>query len=783
MEENKNEMNNINGEVSSTGQETVMNIIPNTLPTVDGNQPVPPVINTEPNTASVPVETPAVPETPVVSETPESPVQAVPAEAPVSDVSNTSVLNESIINEVQNEVGNINYAQTTMTPQSTPTVEQPAVAPQDNTVINFDGGLSQDMIITDENTDANNNLQVAAETTQTETTASNVKTHKYPIAIISGFAVIVIIFLLYFFVFMTPRNAFDGTINSFFKNAFNFLTELKSNNDYTTIDATFDADVKTNYEASLITKEQEINGDKEKGLKGSESNGEKNYKYLARYNNMRFTLNTIADFDNGNYGLVFGSKDIVRFSSGDLETKVGGDVTKISLYLKDGKVYLGESKLGAETVFGGDELKDEKTYGKVLELNESTKLLSTINNLNYNKFDTYEKIINNIKNDVIKKIDSSDLKRGISFKEINGHSNMSLKSSIKLDGSDVNKIIREVTDKYLSDKTMIDDIVSATGLTKEEIEKEIKKLNEKTLKIKNVEINLYTNLLATKLMCIEAVIDDTYINISSISNEMTLKVVKYTSDITDMENLPKEKKLDIDLTYQMKNDKFNGTVFYNTKDTGLYVVLDYSKEKSNSDKEFGAKFNVKFYYVDDKGKIHDDKSFAEISNKLNITIGKKVDLFDDSMVMSVVDYVNKRVPYEKGKTYKTALYNFVGKYSSMFTDFTHYYGAVARNITYNKHTMTDYQQKGESLYPEFIFKGLLGENYSDQVMEAYSMLVVCIGYMEWDGEPAIFVGNYTPAEGKNYTGILADYIGWYYTPAQFRSSATYDINKWPYPKD
>ena len=170
-----------------------------------------------------------------------------------------------------------------------------------------------------------------------------------------------------------------------------FLINLKSNDHPTTINATFDADVKTDYKASLITEEQEIKGDKNKNMSGSEQNGRKNYTYLERYNNMRFTLNTIADFDNGDYGFVFGTKDIVRFSSGNLEAKVGGDVTKISLFLKDGKVYLGESKLGGETILGGNELDDEKNKyvmtGKVLELTENPKALSIINNLNYSKFD------------------------------------------------------------------------------------------------------------------------------------------------------------------------------------------------------------------------------------------------------------------------------------------------------------------------------------------------------------------------------------------------------------
>jgi hypothetical protein len=82
--------------------------------------------------------------------------------------------------------------------------------------------------------------------------------------------------------------------------------------------------------------------------------------------------------------------------------------------------------------------------------------------------------------------------------------------------------------------------------------------------------------------------------------------------------------------------------------------------------------------------------------------------------------------------------------------------------------MTDYKKQGESFYPDLIFKSLLGDKYSDDVMEAYSMLVVCIGYMKWNYDSAIFVENYP-------------YIFYDYSANAFNGQ--FDITNYSYSKD
>ena len=710
--------------------------------------------------ASVPTPEPTVvptttPETPVVVPTPEStPVTPAVAPAPVVE----PPVSEAVSSPIETTQAHV---------QTDESIDNQEVE------VKFDEGLSNDMIINDSIVNPNGNDSAPVEEGNSVEQVENIKTHKFPIILIGAFVLVVVIVLVYFFAFMTPRRAFNSTINNFFDNTFDFLINLKSNDHPTTINATFDADVKTDYKASLITEEQEIKGDKNKNMSGSEQNGRKNYTYLERYNNMRFTLNTIADFDNGDYGFVFGTKDIVRFSSGNLEAKVGGDVTKISLFLKDGKVYLGESKLGGETILGGNELDDENNKyvmtGKVLELTENPKALSIINNLNYSKFNDYKSIFNSVKDDLIKSIKADNLTRKLTFKKINDHSNLVLKSSISLNNSEINEIYKTVISKYIDDNDMLKNISDATGLSVEDIKDKLKELNDENIDKNNININLYTNVFATNIMCIEVTIDNVYINISSINNEIVIIAEKYkvSNDVKlDLENLPEDKELAVDLSYDTKDETINGTIYVNNEDTGLYVEVDYAKQKDSSDTKFDAKLNVKFSYVDDEGTIYKDKPFAEMTGNLSITKGKEVELFTESM--SVADYLEKLAAIKKDESKETVLYNFVGDFSSLFTDFTHYYGAVMKHGTFNKHTMTDYQKQGESFYPDLIFKSLLGDKYSDDVMEAYSMLVVCIGYMQWDYDPAIFVENYP-------------YIFYDYSANAFNGQ--FDISNYSYSKD
>ena len=680
--------------------------------------------------------------------TPSAPVQNINVE-PVQNITQIPTINPSIEQIPQQQVNTA--------------IGNPVQINLDE----LDNTLDEAMIITDsiangEQFSENSNVIVKSGGKKEEKKEEGIATHKYPLAILVGFVVIIGLFLVYFFVFMTPKNAFNRTINSFFDDTFSYLLELKTDEHPTTIEAKLNADIKTNYNASLYTQEMEINSLNEIKLankrkkdpkaelteeekKQSDVEAKNYFLSLEKYNNASISVDTLADFDHGNYGLVFGTHNIVSFSNNNSDTIIGDNATKLSLFLKDGKFYLGESKLRANSIL------DE-----VLELNEQNTILSVINNLNYEKFKEYKESINKIKDDVLETINVESASRSIKFKKINGHSTLVLQSSIKLNKKDINDIINTVSDNYLKNDTDIIKMLSnATGLSIEKIMDYLKKINEKEYDIKDLRINLYTNILATNLIGMEVIIDNKYIELSSISNEIKFKIERFKEDTSlDFGKLPEDRLFDLDLVYKIENGNLDGYIFYNTDNTGIYSKISFEKEKTTNDLDFNGKLDLKLYYIDNSGKIYEDKPFIELQNTITIKIGKEINLFDKSS--DVKTYVTKLKDSSKESiSYNTALYNFVGNFNSLFTEFTCYFNTINKYTNYNKHSMAEYKQKNITLYPELIFKSLLKEEYNkkfsnnDTIMDAYSNFIK-IGFNK---DAALFIENYPEIYNDYSSGI------------------------------
>ena len=303
------------------------------------------------------------------------------------------------------------------------------------------------------------------------------KSNKYLITLISFFAFLLIIFMVYYYLVMTPTKVFDDIINSAFTNIREKIYELK-NTDIDTTKINFNIEVNENN-----TNLEMLNGITIKSNIGFDLKSKNIYTQISnyRYNNL---------------------------------------ISNTNLYLQDGKTYLQFP------------INNKETEDKLIKLN-------LLNDENSDKFIIYDvrkltslyNILEKTKDNILDIIEPKSLERTITFKRINDTTALALKVNCILDKQDISNIYYQIFNNYINDEMVIEELETITGLNKDQIKSKLTNLMYKKILVNKISVNLYTNLANTSIISLDINIDNKYyIEIDNLNGYYYFKLIKYKNN-------------------------------------------------------------------------------------------------------------------------------------------------------------------------------------------------------------------------------------------------------------
>ena len=375
------------------------------------------------------------------------------------------------------------------------------------------------------------------------------ETNKYLIILISLFAVLLIIFTIYYYLVMTPTKVFDDTINTIFANIKTKMNDYKNKN-FDTAKISLNSQIKTN----------SIN--------------------FQELNDLNINTNFDINLKNGNINTQF---NVLRYNNSLFNTK---------LYIKDGFTYLDFPKI------------DEETENNKIIKYDFLNIKSNNNLLEYDdrKLTSLYNILEETKDNILNIIDEKKLKRTIVMKNINDTTTIALKVNCELNKTDISNIYYQVFNKYINDDAIIKEIEIMTGYDKETIINILNKLIYREVSVENINVDLYTNLANTNLVSLDINIDNHYfIEINNLSGYYKFKITKKENDlevlnISGKYNIDKKElngeiiiennKTYSKIKYNYKNSQLNLEYYNNTSDTPQIYINNIItiKENTNIDK-------------------------------------------------------------------------------------------------------------------------------------------------------------------------------------------------------
>ena len=354
--------------------------------------------------------------------------------------------------------------------------------------------------------------------------AKEKKGSKAPIFIISVVLILVILFLVYYFVLMTPKNVYDKIMNDIFD--------------------TFENVLKTTDESN---KEVEISTI---GLSGKAT----------------ISSNDIKALDG--VGITY---DLNIDTSQD-KTKAKIEIDKNSKALTDILVYL----------INGDLILDPNVQNTLIKLDPKQYNLESVTNLNVGKQSTKDLIylVNKVRNVFLQDVNEDKISRSIAYKEVSKDQNVfSLKLTYDMDNAEINSIYKNMLNAISKDKTTLTTVARFMGFEEDNVElvqKQLEALANKHVEIQKIHLEFYRTLAGTDTVACDVDSDTYKISVGSLNDI-------YFATITKTVEKDGVIPFTIDFEYDTFNKRLIGTVKYkNTKGEEDTYEFDISQAKINN---------------------------------------------------------------------------------------------------------------------------------------------------------------------------------------------------------
>ncbi len=557
-----------------------------TTPTVEATQ----TIAQAPEIAPAPVvEAPVQPAVPTpevapapVIETPVSAVEAAPIEAPVQEVAPTPVVETPVQEVAPTPVVEttvqpvVPTSESTVTFASEPTPSEPPV-PAEPSMVSSNvayGKAKEETTKTDNGKytlpgEANQNNVLA---TGGDKLIKEKKGSKAPIFIVSVALILIILFLIYYFVIMTPKNVYDKIMNDIFD--------------------TFENVLKTTDESN---KEVEIST---VGLSGKATISSDDIKALDEVG-ITYDLNIDTSQD---------------------KTKAKIEIDKNSEALADILVYL----------INGDLILDPNIQNTLIKLDPKQYNLESVTNLNVGKQSTKDLIylVNKVRNVFLQDVNEEKISRSIAYKEVSKDQKVfSLKLTYDMDNDEINSIYRNMMNAISKDKTTLTTIARFMGFEEDNVElvqKQLEALANKHVEIQKIHLEFYRTLAGNDTVACDVDSDTYKISVGSLNDIYFATITKTV-----------EKDGVIPFTFDFEYDTFNkrliGTLKHkNTKGEEEKYEFDISQAKINNTRtEIKAtiKYNIpsktkEVYSIELKLDIDANKSYEmpETKNAISFEV-------------------------------------------------------------------------------------------------------------------------------------------------------------------
>ena len=473
-----------------------------------------PVVETTPTVEAAPAVTPTPEVAPApVAETPAPAVEATPVvtTTPAPETTITAPAPES-----------------TVTFASEPTTSEPA-APAEPSMVSSSvayGKAKEETTKTDNGKytlpgEANQNNVLA---TGGDKPAKEKKGSKAPIFIISVVLILVILFLVYYFVLMTPKNVYDKIMNDIFD--------------------TFENVLKTTDESN---KEVEISTI---GLSGKATISSDDIKALDGVG-ITYDLNIDTSQD---------------------KTKAKIEIDKNSEALTDILVYL----------INGDLILDPNVQNMLIKLDPKLYNLESVTNLNVGKQSTKDLIylVNKVRNVFLQDVNEDKISRSIAYKEVSKDQKVfSLKLTYDMDNAEINNIYKNMMNAISKDKTTLTTVARFMGFEEDNVElvqKQLEALANQHVEIQKIHLEFYRTLAGTDTVACDVDSDTYNISVGSLNDI-------YFATITKTVEKDGVIPFTIDFEYDTFNKRLIGTVKYkNAKGEEDTYEFDISQAKINN---------------------------------------------------------------------------------------------------------------------------------------------------------------------------------------------------------